>query len=184
MTNKQPRKAEGVCAFPYQERRATLRDLLNAASPRLTALAALGRLVVGRLAQGDVGTGADGRLGAVAAVERLAGYDSVDLWSGPNVSHPLFFAYASGANVPVRIFWNASSTLLASRADVSMKDRWFSPARIGTSAETSEQCARHPRHTSKRLGLLGRNSTQVPQVTLVSDQHNDNVGISVVAKLL
>ena len=30
--------------------------------------------------------------------------------------------------IPVRIFWKASSTLLASRAEVSMKDRLFSPA--------------------------------------------------------
>lgn len=33
-------------------------------------------------------------------------------------------------HVPVKMFWNASSTLLASRADVSMKDRWFSPIQI------------------------------------------------------
>jgi hypothetical protein len=30
-------------------------------------------------------------------------------------------------NVPVRMFWKASSTLLASKADVSMKERLFSP---------------------------------------------------------
>lgn len=30
-------------------------------------------------------------------------------------------------DVPVRMFWNASSTLLASRAEVSMKERLFSP---------------------------------------------------------
>jgi hypothetical protein len=30
-------------------------------------------------------------------------------------------------NGPVKMFWNASSTLLASRADVSIKDKWFSP---------------------------------------------------------
>ncbi len=29
--------------------------------------------------------------------------------------------------VPVKMFWKASSTLLASRAEVSMKERWFSP---------------------------------------------------------
>jgi hypothetical protein len=28
------------------------------------------------------------------------------------------------------MFWNASSTLLASRADVSIKDRWFSPTYV------------------------------------------------------
>lgn len=32
-------------------------------------------------------------------------------------------------DAPVRMFWKASSTLLASRAEVSIKDRWFSPAR-------------------------------------------------------
>lgn len=29
-------------------------------------------------------------------------------------------------HAPVKMFWNASSTLLASKADVSMNDRWFS----------------------------------------------------------
>jgi hypothetical protein len=29
--------------------------------------------------------------------------------------------------IPVRMFWKASSTLLASRAEVSMKERLFSP---------------------------------------------------------
>lgn len=58
------------------------------------------------------------------AFEGLAGYDAVDLYyrgsvtSSRNVGEVL---------VPVRMFWNASSTLLASRADVSMKERWFSP---------------------------------------------------------
>lgn len=33
-------------------------------------------------------------------------------------------------DIPVRIFWNASSTLLASRAEVSIKDRWFSPGLV------------------------------------------------------
>lgn len=31
--------------------------------------------------------------------------------------------------IPVRMFWKASSTLLASRAEVSIKDRLFSPVR-------------------------------------------------------
>ena len=33
-------------------------------------------------------------------------------------------------NVPVRMFWNASSTLLASNAEVSIKERLFSPRLI------------------------------------------------------
>ena len=36
--------------------------------------------------------------------------------------------YQSAGSIPVRMFWKASSTLLASKADVSMKDRLFSPA--------------------------------------------------------
>lgn len=38
--------------------------------------------------------------------------------------------------------------------------------------------------TSKRLGLLGGNSSQVSQIALVSDQHDDNIGISVISQLL
>lgn len=38
--------------------------------------------------------------------------------------------------------------------------------------------------TSKGLGLLGRHSAQVPQIALVPDKHNDDVGIGVVAQLL
>ena len=32
--------------------------------------------------------------------------------------------------VPVRMFWNASSTLLASKAEVSMNERLLSPAPV------------------------------------------------------
>jgi hypothetical protein len=35
--------------------------------------------------------------------------------------------FRRGEEIPVRMFWNASSTLLASRAEVSMKERLFSP---------------------------------------------------------
>ena len=34
----------------------------------------------------------------------------------------------AGVEIPVRMFWNASSTLLASKADVSMNERLLSPA--------------------------------------------------------
>lgn len=40
---------------------------------------------------------------------------------------------ADRGRIPVRIFWNASSTLLASRAEVSIKERWFSPGNKGVS---------------------------------------------------
>jgi hypothetical protein len=38
--------------------------------------------------------------------------------------------------------------------------------------------------TGKRLGLLSGNSSQVSQIALVSDQHDDNVGIGVISQLL
>ena len=38
--------------------------------------------------------------------------------------------------------------------------------------------------TGKGLGLFGRDSSQVPQITLVSDKHNDNIGVGMVAQLL
>lgn len=44
----------------------------------LTTLSALCGIVVGRLAERDVGARTYGGLSAVAAVERLAGHDSVD----------------------------------------------------------------------------------------------------------
>ena len=48
---------------------------------RLTA-STLGRLLVRRLAEGNVGAGADGSLAAVGAVQGLARDDSIDLcWS-------------------------------------------------------------------------------------------------------
>ena len=37
--------------------------------------------------------------------------------------------YCDVERIPVRMFWKASSTLLASRADVSMKERLLSPAK-------------------------------------------------------
>lgn len=40
------------------------------------------------------------------------------------------------------------------------------------------------RRTSKALGLIRRNSSQVPQIALVSDQHDDNVCIGVISQLL
>lgn len=55
----------------------------------LAALAAFSRLVVGRLAERDVGTGADRSLSAIAAVESLAGHDSVDFFM---LDGPLVFA--------------------------------------------------------------------------------------------
>ncbi|RUS26377.1 hypothetical protein BC938DRAFT_470858 [Jimgerdemannia flammicorona] len=38
--------------------------------------------------------------------------------------------------------------------------------------------------TGKLLGLLGRHSPQMPQIALVTNEHDDNVAVSVVAELL
>ena len=48
----------------------------------LAAPALLGSLIICRLAEGDVGAGTNLGLGAVAAVEGLAGDDSVDFYAG------------------------------------------------------------------------------------------------------
>lgn len=45
----------------------------------------------------------------------------------PEIRHCSVCVVAVWRVVPVRMFWKASSTLLASKADVSMKDRLFSP---------------------------------------------------------
>ena len=82
--------------------------------------------------------------------------------------------------LPVRMFWNASSTLLASRADVSMKERLFSPATISTLAKQVPKIL----HTCKLLRLLRWYRPQMPQIALVSYQHDDNVGIGMISKLL
>ena len=45
----------------------------------LTELSALGSLVIGRFAEGNVGAGANRSLGTIATVESLGGNDAVDL---------------------------------------------------------------------------------------------------------
>jgi hypothetical protein len=56
-------------------------------------------------------------------VEGLAGNDAVDFWRGENWKATI----GRTGHLPVRMFWKASSTLLASRAEVSMNERLFSP---------------------------------------------------------
>lgn len=67
---------------------------------------------------------------------------------------------------PVRMFWKASSTLLASRAEVSMKERLFSPA--ATSASVSLFQLHSGIRTGKLLGFLCRHRSQMSQIALVS----------------
>jgi len=43
-----------------------------------------------------------------------------------------------GRDWPVRMFWKASSTLLASRAEVSIKDRLFSPKHVSLMSDVEK----------------------------------------------
>ena len=89
--------------------------------------------------------------------------------------------------IPVRMFWKASSTLLASKADVSMNERLFSPRgwlsaavhRATYTAASRESDVR----TRKLFGLLGGHCPQMPQIALVSNQHDDDVRVGMVAQL-
>lgn len=81
----------------------------------------------------------------LAGVQSLAGNDAVDFWGR---GFELVVAWTGvpcvdlelGLTLPVRMFWKASSTLLASRAEVSMKERLFSPV-----------ASRQPQSPSPRL---------------------------------
>ena len=97
-------------------------------SGSIVHLAALARLcvAVGRLGQGntDRGTATGTALLALALIKSLAGHNAVDFCSTCEMKPWL----QSKESVPVRMFWKASSTLLASKAEVSMKERLFSPS--------------------------------------------------------
>jgi hypothetical protein len=81
---------------------------------------------VGRFADlEDFAFAAEHILAAFALVEGLARYDAVDLCK---LIRGVFHMRGRYVNAPVRMFWKASSTLLASKADVSMKERLFSPS--------------------------------------------------------
>ena len=97
----------------------------RASSRRLRLAAALLRLGVLRLADLHHLTTLTERVLAAVALGDLAGHDTVDLCS------PLVLEHGRVTrNEPVRMFWKASSTLLASRADASMKERLFSPMMV------------------------------------------------------
>lgn len=83
--------------------------------------------------------------------------------------------------LPVRMFWKASSTLLASSAEVSIKERLFSPT--PPSISIIAVTIAWELHTGKLFGFLGRYSSQMSQITLVSDKHNNDVGVRMVPQL-
>jgi hypothetical protein len=82
--------------------------------------------------------------------------------------------------LPVRIFWNASSTLLASRADVSINERLLSPEFVGKYGNLSREKYGFQVRTGEDFGIFGGNCPQMSQIALVSHQHDDNVAIGMV----
>ena len=98
----------------------------------------------------------------------------------------------------MRIFWKASSTFEASKAEVSINIRPFSAEHCqrkkgkrkkkkekkSAFRNTTENAQREEGNTGKLLGLLSGNGSQVPQIALVSHKHDHDVGICVVTKLL
>jgi hypothetical protein len=83
------------------------------------------------------------------------------------------------SGLPVRMFWKASSTFEASSADVSMKERLFSPKE-----SVSKFSREGVRRTGKLFGLFGGHRSKMSQIALVTDQHDDDVGISVISEFL
>lgn len=64
-----------------------------------------------------------------------------------------------------------------------MKERLFSPIDSQLSWVLGNTLRNTP-HTGKLLGLLGRDRPQVPQIALVTNQHDDNIGVSVIPQFL
>ena len=85
----------------------------------------------------------------------------------------------------MRIVWNADSTFEASSAEVSMNDKPFSAVRDHESIVSVARGRGHGKRglTSKALGLVRRHCPQVLQIALVSDEHDDDVRVRVVAEL-
>lgn len=80
---------------------------------------------------------------------------------------------------PVRMFSKAFSTLVASKAEVSINERLLSPG----PHQYSDSVIAVYRLTSKLLCLLGWDCPKVSQIALVSHQHDDNVGVRMVSQL-
>lgn len=110
---------------------------------RLAALATLRGIIVRRLAQGNVRSGTNRGLGAIATVEGFAGNDAIDF----------------------------SKNVLKSKFNIAgIEGRGLDEGKVV--------------FASKRLGFFGGNCSQVPQITFVTNKHDDNIGVGVVAQLL
>ena len=107
---------------------------------------------------------------------------------GPNAKlSPLVCIQVTGsisvpcwASLPVRMFWNAVSTFVESRADVSMNDSVFFS---GEKVQQSRRERERGRQTCVDFGLLGGDSSEVAEITFVANQHDDNVCVGMVTEL-
>ena len=85
-------------------------------------------------------------------------------------------------HAPVRMVWKADSTFEASSAEVSMNDNPFS-ANLAVRGFIGGR-GNSQKRTSKRLRLFRRDRSQVLQIALVADEHDDDVRVRMVAQLL
>lgn len=115
----------------------------------------------------------------------LVRHDVVDFCEGGN-SYQELEQSNNRKSLPPRIFWNAVSTLEASNAEVSMKDRLFSSVDAATTKDKTVPKVESQVQslTCEMFCLFRRHCAQMSQIALVSDQHDDNIGVRVVAQLL
>ena len=86
----------------------------------------------------------------------------------------------SYAESPVKMFWNASSTLLASSAEVSMNERLLSPIR--SQMGHLQVCC--DSLTCELFCFFGGNSPEMSQITLITNEHDDDIRIGVIPEFL
>ena len=140
---------------------------------RLTAALLLLRIL--RLANvDDLATFPERVLGRVT-LERLAGDDTVDFWNCC-VSHVRLERSTAGIQT--------CQNVLEGKFDVAgvkgrgLNERQVVLAYVAVSAtHFSPPWGTQRKHTRKLLGLFRGHSPQVSQIALVSDQHDDDVGI-------
>lgn len=89
------------------------------------------------------------------------------------------------APAPVRIVWNADSTFEASRAEVSIllsQNVSGKEHLVGSKAPGNAQA--EAVLLTEQFCLFSRHGPEVPQIALVADEHDDDLGVGVVAQFL
>jgi hypothetical protein len=88
------------------------------------------------------------------------------------------------------MFWNAVSTFEASNAEVSINDRLFSSTAILIENNSAfvlalwETAATANQRTREMFCLFGRDRPQVPQIALVTHEHDHNVRVRMITQFL